>query len=49
MQIDIVLKGVLDMPALDDVTSLGIYMLLRLAEVVRRSCRRQVGTKHPAK
>ena len=41
MQIVSVSKATLDAPALNDVTSLGI--LLFLAEVGRRSCRRCVG------
>ena len=44
MQVVIVSKGTLDVPALNDFTSLGIYMLLRLVEVVRRSLRWQVGS-----
>ena len=42
-----VLKYNLNVPALNYVTSLGIcYQVLRLAKVVRRSCRRHVGTKY---
>ena len=36
MQIVFVLKAALDVPALNDVTSLGIYMLLHLVEVRNR-------------
>ena len=43
MQIVSVLKGTLDAPALNYVTSLGILLL---AEVGRRSRRRQVGTEY---